>query len=193
MRHGEERSPLLIVLTPPVSERDHIRGSLRAPVILVEYGGFECPACGQAYPIVKALQQQLAATLAVVFRHFPLTTIHPHAQRAAEAAEAAGAQGKFWSMHDLLFERQEALEYESLAEYAAQIGLDLTRFARDVAAHRHLAKARADFASGVRSGVNGTPTFFVNGLRHEGPYDPASLLASIAAARKVRSASANRM
>jgi protein-disulfide isomerase len=181
------------LLTPPVSERDHIRGSAAAPVILVEYGDFECPACGQAYPIVKALEQQLAATLAVVFRHCPLSTIHPHAQRAAEAAEAAGAQGKFWPMHDLLFERQDALEDGDLARYAAELGLDLTRFARDLATHRHLAKVRADFSSGVRSGVNGTPTFFVNGLRHDGPYDPASLLASIATARNVRSAPASRI
>jgi protein-disulfide isomerase len=175
------------MLTPPVSDRDHIRGSSAAPAVLVEYGDFECPACGEAYPIVKALETQLGAMLAVVFRHFPLTTVHPHAQRAAEAAEAAGAQGKFWQMHDILFERQEALEDTNLVDYALELRLDVQRFVRDLAAHRHVAKVRADFASGVRSGVNGTPTFFINGVRHDAPYDPVSLLVSIeaAAAEKV--------
>jgi protein-disulfide isomerase len=170
------------VLTVPVNEHDHIRGSRTAPVVLLEYGDFECPACGMAYPIVKALEARLGATLAVAFRHFPLSTVHPHAQRAAEAAEAAGAQGAFWPMHDTLYENQDALEDTDLVDYAAQLGMDVPRFASDLGAHRHAAKVRADFTSGVRSGVNGTPTFFVNGVRHDGPYDAVSLLLSIQAA-----------
>jgi len=175
-------------LTPPVGERDHIRGSRAAPVVLVEYGDFECPHCGRTYLIVKALEAELGAMLAVVFRHFPLTTVHPHAQRAAEAAEAAGARGKFWEMHDCLFENQAALEDTDLVDYAATLQLEVERFADDLATHRHAGKVRADFASGVRSGVNGTPTFFINGARHDGPYDAASLLLAIqaAAAEKVR-------
>jgi protein-disulfide isomerase len=174
------------VLTVPVNERDHIRGSAAAPVILLEYGDFECPACGMAYPIVKALEARLGAMLAVAFRHFPLSTVHPHAERAAEAAEAAGAQGKFWPMHDTLFENQQALEDTDLVDYALQLGLDVSRFASDLGTHRHAPKVRADFTSGVRSGVNGTPTFFVNGVRHDGPYDAVSLLLSIQAAAAER-------
>jgi protein-disulfide isomerase len=131
--------------------------------------------------------------LCFAFRNFPLVNSHPHAQHAAEAAEAAGAHGRFWQMHDLLFEGQDMLEDEDLVDYAAELRLDLSRFARDLATHRHLARVRADFSSGVRSGVNGTPTFFVNGLRHDGPYDAASLLASIGAASGRRFASASRM
>lgn len=174
------------VLTVPVNEHDHIRGSASAPVVLLEYGDFECPACGMAYPIVKALEAKLGAMLAVAFRHFPLSTVHPHAQRAAEAAEAAGAQRKFWAMHDCLFEHQDALEDTDLVDYAAQLGLDVPRFASDLGSHRYAPKVRADFTSGLRSGVNGTPTFFVNGVRHDGPYDAVSLLLSIQAAAAAR-------
>jgi protein-disulfide isomerase len=145
---------------------------------MVEYADFECPHCGAAYPIVKALERDLHDVLAVVMRHFPLTTVHPHAQFAAEAAEAAGAQGRFWEMHDLLFENQDRLDPPDLAEYASMLGLDTERFAYDLATHRHAAKVRDDFMSGVRSGVSGTPTFFINGRQHVG-YDPASLLAAI--------------
>jgi protein-disulfide isomerase len=175
-------------LTVPVGKNDHVRGSRDAPVMLVEYGDFECPHCGQAYIVVKALERELGDVLAVVFRHFPLATVHPHAELAAEAAEAAGAQGKFWEMHDIMFERQEALAPEDLLAYAAELELDVERFALELDEHRHAPKVRADFISGVRSGVNGTPTFFINGIRHDGPYDAASLLASIeqAAAEKIR-------
>jgi protein-disulfide isomerase len=180
----------LSLLALPVGDRDHFRGSRAAPVVLVEYGDFECPACGQAYLEVKSLEMALGAALALVFRHFPLTTVHPHAQRAAEAAEAAGAQGRFWEMHDCLFERQDALEDEDLVEYAAELALNLTRFARDLAAHRYAARVREDFSSGVRSGVNGTPTFFINGVRHDGSYEAASLLLAIEAAQKLSRPSA---
>jgi protein-disulfide isomerase len=165
-------------LTVPVSARDHVRGSLDAPVIMVEYADFQCPYCGQAYPVVKALENDLGDMLAVVFRHFPLATVHPHAQLAAEAAEAAGAQRRFWEMHDTLFEHQSRLAPDDLVAYASMLHLDEARFAQDLAEHRHAGKVREDFLSGVRSGVSGTPTFFINGLMHVG-FDPASLLAAI--------------
>jgi protein-disulfide isomerase len=166
-------------LTVPVNQRDHLRGSPDAPVVMVEYGDFECPHCAAAYPVVRKLERELPDTLAVVFRHFPLINVHAHAELAAEAAEAAGAQGKFWPMHDLLFEHQDALESKDLLKYAAAIGLDVKRFGRELADHTYLPKVRADMQSGLQSGVAGTPTFFINGVRHPGGYDEASLLASI--------------
>src|SRR6476620_2997813 len=149
-------------LIVPINERDHLRGSPDAPVVLVEYGDFECPYCGAAYGVVKKLEEDLPATLAVVFRHFPLATVHPHAQLAAEAAEAAGAQRRFWDMHDTLFEHQSQLAPDDLVAYASMLHLDAARFVQDVAAHRHAGKVREDFLSGVRSGISGTPTFFIN-------------------------------
>jgi protein-disulfide isomerase len=172
-------------LTVPVSARDHVRGSIDAPVIMVEYADFECPYCAEAYPIVKALENDLGDLLAVAFRHFPLATVHSHAQLAAEAAEAAGAQQRFWDMHDTLFEHQSRLEPEALLGYASMLLLERTRFAQDLAEHRHAAKVREDFMGGVRSGVSGTPTFFINGLMHTG-FDPASLLAAIRHAASIR-------
>jgi len=163
----------------PVSERDHIKGSRQALVTLVEYGDFECPYCGQAYLVVHGLEELLGDLLRVVFRHFPLTTVHPHAMRAAEAAEAAGAQGQFWEMHDQLFEHQQALEDEDLHDYAEELGLDMVRFGRDMTEHRHAGRVREDMLSGVRSGVNGTPTYFINGLRNDGSYDMESMAAAI--------------
>jgi protein-disulfide isomerase len=160
-------------------ERDHVRGPLASPVTLVEYGDYECPFCGQAYFVVKDLEQRVGNLMRFVFRNFPLTTVHPHAERAAEAAEAAGAQGKFWEMHDILFENQQALEDEDLVEYAALVGLDIPRFVREIREGRYLNRMREDFLSGARSGVNGTPTFFINGLRHDGPWDLAILMAAI--------------
>ena len=160
-------------------ERDHVRGPLASPVTLVEYGDYECQYCGQAYYVVKDLGQRVGSPMRFVFRNFPLTTIHPHAERAAEAAEAAGAQGKFWEMHDLLFENQQSLEDRDLMEYAAKVGLDIPRFVREMREGRYLNRIREDFLSGARSGVNGTPTFFINGLRHDGPRDLATLMAAI--------------
>jgi protein-disulfide isomerase len=174
-------------LAVPVSEeRNHIRGPRSAPVTLVEYGDYECPYCGKAYYVLKELEQRAGNLLRFVFRNFPLTTVHPHAERAAEAAEAAGAQDKFWEMHDLLFENQRALEDEDLMGYAAQAGLDITRFIRDMREVRHLNRMREDFLSGARSGVNGTPTFFINGFRHDGPWDLASLMIAIEEAAEER-------
>src|SRR3989442_13995744 len=118
--------------TFPVADRDHIQGPIDAPIALVEYGDYECPYCGEAYPIVKAIQEQLGERLCFVFRNFPLSNMHPYAEHAAEAAEAAGAQGKFWEMHDLLFENQDALHDEALAQYAQSLGLDAGRLLGEV-------------------------------------------------------------
>jgi protein-disulfide isomerase len=157
-------------LTPPVGADDHSSGPDDAPVTLVEYGDFECPSCLMAYPIVKSIQRRLRKRLRFVFRPFPLTQSHPHAAHAAEAAEAAAAQGKFWEMHDALFEHQDRLEDVDLVGYAAAIGLDAGRVARELADGTHEARVRSSFRNGVRSGVNGTPTFFINGERHDGPW-----------------------
>jgi protein-disulfide isomerase len=168
-------------LTVPVSERDHVQGSLDAPVILVEYGDYECPHCGAAYLVVKELQRQFSDDLAFGFRNFPLATVHPHAVRAAEAAEAAAVQDRFWPMHGRLFEHQDALDDQSLVEHAASLGLDLGQFVDDLVQRRHLDRIRDDLASGARSGVNGTPTFFINGFRHNGGYDLRTLAAALTA------------
>jgi len=167
------------MLTPPVSARDHIQGPADAAIVLVEYGDYECPYCGAAYPVVKELQHRMKNKLALVFRNFPLANAHPHAEFAAEAAEAAAAQGKFWEMHDMLYENQEALDPENLVEYATALGLDIPRFTREMDEHVYASRVKEDFRSGVRSGVNGTPTFFINGERYNGPYDVRSMLAAI--------------
>jgi protein-disulfide isomerase len=167
-------------LTLPVSEdRDHIQGPADAPATLLEYGDYECPFCGAAYPIVKEVQSRLGDQLRFVFRNFPITTSHPHAELAAEAAEAADAQGKFWEMHDLLYENQQQLEEADLHRYAEQLGLDVDRFDDELTRHAHAERVREDFMSGVRSGVNGTPTFYVNGVRHDGDYQLETLLAAL--------------
>jgi protein-disulfide isomerase len=175
-------------LTPSVTERDHIAGPGDAPVTLVEYGDYECPYCGMAYPIVKAAQHKLGDQLRFVFRNFPLREIHPHAQHAAEAAESAGAQGQFWAMHDTLFEHQHALEDEDLVRYAEATAVDPTRLAEDLANGTYEKHVRDDFRSGVRSGVNGTPTFFINGERYNGPWaDQIRFIRALADAALVRS------
>ncbi len=166
-------------LTLPVGERDHVRGPASAPVTLVEYGDYECPHCGRAYPIVKQIQEAMGRRLRFVFRNFPLRESHAHAQSAAEAAEAAGAQGMFWEMHDRLFERQFALDDVSLREYALELGLDVERFRRELERRVYEPRVREDFRSGVISGVNGTPTFFVNGERYDDEWDAATLLAAL--------------
>ena len=170
-------------LTMPVTEdRDHIQGPADAPVTLLEYGDYECPYCGAAYPIVKEVQARIGERLRFVFRNFPITTSHPHAERAAEAAEAAAAQGSFWRMHDVLYENQKRLGDEDLRTYAQQVGLDLDVFDRELAEHVHAARVQEDFMSGVRSGVNGTPTFYVNGARYDDSYDLDTLLGALEAA-----------
>jgi NhaA family Na+:H+ antiporter len=166
-------------LTPPVGERDHTQGPRDAPVTFVEYGDYECPYCRQAHSIIREIQERLGDQFCYVFRYFPINTTHPHAQRAAEAAEAAAAQGKFWEMHDYLFERQDALDDSHLIQYATELGLDTDRFERELTEGVHTERVRQDFLNGVRSGVNGTPTFYINGMRYDGPWDVESLLAEI--------------
>ena len=171
-------------LTVPVADdRDHVQGSADAPVTLVEYGDYECPYCGAAYPIVKRIQRRLADRLRFVFRNFPITTSHPHAEAAAEAAEAAAVQGRYWEMHDRLFDNQRNLTAADVRSYAEELQLDLVRFDDELARHTHADRVREDFMSGVRSGVNGTPTFFINGTRHDGPFDYQTLLGALERAR----------
>jgi protein-disulfide isomerase len=173
-----------VTLTVPVSERDHIRGAADAPITLVEYLDFECPFCGLAYPIVRELRRRLGARLRVVVRHFPRRDQHPHAQHAAEATEAAATQGKFWELHDRLFENQQALEDQALLRYAADLGLDTERFRRELTEHLYRDRVQEDVLSGLRSGVRGTPTFFVNGVRHDGRWELDDLLTAIADATR---------
>jgi protein-disulfide isomerase len=166
-------------LVLPVGRRDHVRGPSSARVTLVEYGDFECPHCAAAYPAVEELLSRMGQDVRFVYRHFPVTTTHPHAESAAEAAEAAGAQRKFWEMHRQLFEHADRLEYDDLVGDAEAIGLDLARFERELDDRAHASRVRDDFMSGVRSGVNGTPTFFINDLRHDGGHDLVSLMLAV--------------
>jgi protein-disulfide isomerase len=168
----------------PVSERDHIRGTASAPVTLVEYGDYECPYCGLANPIVDEIRRELGDGLRFVFRNFPLSEIHPYSEHAAEIAEAAGMHHKFWDMHDMLYAHQDALDDQHLAEYLALLGVPTPEANLALAKHAYLGRVREDFMSGVRSGVNGTPTFFINGLRHDGSYERNELLAAIADAER---------
>lgn len=171
----------MATLHPPVGEHDHLAGSLRAPVVLVQYGDYECPYCGRAYPIIQLAQRTLGERLAFVFRNFPLGEVHPHAVLAAEAAEAASAQGKFWEMHDQLYEHQDALELQDLLGYAGNLGLDTNRVERELKSDAYSKKVRDDFHGGVRSGVNGTPTFFVNAIRFDGDWtDPTEFVSMLA-------------
>jgi protein-disulfide isomerase len=167
------------MLNPPVSKRDHTIGPWDAKVVMVEYSDFECPYCAAAEPVFRELRETLSDALLFAYRHFPLAEAHPHALHAAEASEAAGAQGKFWEMHNCLFEHQDALEDADLVDYAAEVGCNLDQFVNAMAENRDTARVREDFLSGVRSGVNGTPTIFINGLRYDGPRDLASMLAAI--------------
>jgi protein-disulfide isomerase len=182
-----------MLATPVSAQRDHVRGSASAAVTLVEYGDYECPYCGEAHPVVQELLAQQGEHVLFVFRNFPLSQMHPHAEHAAEAAEAAGAQRRFWEMHDLLYERQDALEDDDLLSYAAEIALgDVGRFQVELARHTHAARVREDFMGGVRSGVNGTPTFFINGRRHDGPFDLRTLTEAVTLATGAPPASTGR-
>jgi protein-disulfide isomerase len=166
-------------LTYPVPHRDHIQGPTNAPVALLEYGDFECPICGEIYPVIKAIQQELGDGLCFAYRHFPLANVHPHSESAAEAAEAAAAQDSFWSMHDLLFENQSALEDQNLAHYASMLELDVPRFMTELLAGTYRRRVREDFSFGARGGVNGTPSFFINGERYDGARGLDPLLAAL--------------
>jgi protein-disulfide isomerase len=146
---------------------------------LLEYGDYECPYCGSARHLVKLLEEALGDELCFAYRNFPLSSIHPHAQQAAEAAEAAGAQGRFWEMHDALFENQDALELDDLAFYAADIGLDANRLVAEIESGRYRPRVHADVQSGIRSGVSGTPTFLINEILYDGPVEPEAMLAAL--------------
>jgi protein-disulfide isomerase len=171
------------ILTVPITPgRDHTIGLPHAQLQLVEYGDYECPFCGMAHPIMKALIDVVGNELLFAYRHFPIATAHPHARNAAEAAEAAGAQDLFWEMHDRLYTHQHQLTDQDLVAHAAAIGADTERFVEELAAHVHAPHVREDFMSGVRSGVNGTPSVFMNGVRYDGPSDLQSMLQALEAA-----------
>jgi protein-disulfide isomerase len=171
-----------VLTVPPSPEVDHIAGRPDAPLSLVEYGDYECPFCAMAHPVAEEIVDRLGDDLLFAFRHFPLSTIHPHAAIAAEAAEAAASQDRFWEMHGLLFANHRQLEAEDLVARAEILHLDLGRFIDEIRTHAHRSKVQSDFLSGVHSGVNGTPTFFINGRRHDGPADLPSLMGSLQAA-----------
>lgn len=166
------------LLTVP-GEQDHTLGDPNASLTLLEYGDYECPYCGRAHPEVKRLLAEVGDRVLFAFRNFPLSEIHPHAKAAAAAAEAAARQGMFWEMHDMILENQKDLRNENLIAFADSLGLDLAQFARDMESPELSELIREDFMRGVRSGVNGTPTFFVNGQRHNGPNDFDSLLLAL--------------
>lgn len=173
-----------ITLAVPVSERDHSQGPATAAVALVQYGDYECPYTRQSTRVVEALQQELGDQLRFIYRNFPLVEIHPHALHAAFAAEAADAQGKFWEMHDYLFHHQHTLEDADLAMFAEAVGLDLKQYTRDMSEERGLARIEEDVEGGERSGVQGTPTFFINGALYRGSWEREALLAALQAASR---------
>jgi protein-disulfide isomerase len=168
-----------MALQPPVSTNDHIEGKEDALIELVEYGDYECPHCGRAYYIVKKMQQQLGNKLKFIFRNFPLTKIHPLATPAAVATEAADLQGKYWEIHDIIFENQESLEPGSFLEFAGQLGMNIKKFKKDLQDPALTEKVEAHFESGIRSGVNATPTFFINGIKYNDGWEGDRMMAYI--------------
>jgi protein-disulfide isomerase len=166
-------------LRQPVTATDHMRGDPGAPVTVVEYADFQCPFCAAAYPNLTAMLRERAGSVRLVFRHFPLVNVHPYAELVAETAESAGEHGRFWEMHDWLFEHQDQLDPVHLALGAEQVGLPVDDLAGEVNSHARLDRIQRDFVSGVRSGVNATPAFFVNGVRHHGGYDLVHLLGAV--------------
>lgn len=165
-------------LTPPVNKDDHIQGPANAAVTVVEYGDYECPYCGEVVPWIQTIQRQMGDRMRFVFRNLPLPQ-HPYAEVAAEAAEAAAAQGKFWQMHDLLYQHQQALEPEHLAQYAQQIGLNVDEFVQALRNHAGHARIERDAQSGMESGVQGTPTFFINGSQYQGPLSEQAIAQAV--------------
>ncbi len=155
----------------PVNENDHSAGPANAKITLVEYGDYQCPYCGQAYPIVKQLQKDFGDDMRFVFRNFPLTQIHKYAEQAAEAAETAADFGKFWEMHDTIYENQSNITERDLVGYAANLGIDSNEFEQKLMSGAKIDKVKSDFMGGVESGVNGTPSFFINGVKYDGPWD----------------------
>lgn len=172
----------MTTLSPPVGEHDHAEGTPNARVTLVEYGDFQCPSCGSAFATLEQVRRAFGPNLRFVFRHFPLRSSHPFALGAAKAAEAAAAQGKFWPMYRRLFERQTRLAEADLLRHAEKLGLDLGRFEEDMSSRAVEVRIREDLASGARSGVNGTPTFFIEGERYTGPHERAALIDALARA-----------
>ncbi|QOL50284.1 DsbA family protein [Massilia litorea] len=173
-------------LTKQIDETDHVLGPADAPVTLVEYGDFQCPHCRAAHFYLKNVLATMGEDMRFVFRHMPLTQVHPMAQAAAEAAEAADAQGKFWPMHDLIYENQDLLSPALLTRLGQRLGLDMQRFTDDVVSHRFLSKVKEDFMGAVRSGAAGTPSFFINGEPYEGGFDDESLIDALRFAAQVR-------
>ncbi len=181
--HGETSAGLPTVLSRPVDpERDHIIGPVDAPLTLVEYADFECPFCAKATGVAREVREHYGDRLRYVFRHLTLPEVHPHAELAAAAAEAAAAQGRFWEMNTMLFAHADELELQDLAGYAGQLGLDVEEFLRDIDEQRHAARIREDVASAEASGARGTPTFFIGSQRHVGPWDAQSLIEALDAA-----------
>jgi protein-disulfide isomerase len=172
-------------LREPVGPADHIRGAVDASVTLVEYADFQCPFCAAAHPSLTALLRERSGTVRLVFRHFPLANVHPYAELVAETAEAAAEHGRFWEMHDWLFEHQEQLDPVHLALGAEQVGLPVDDLAGEVNSHERLARIQRDFVSGVRSGVDATPAFFINGVRHTAGYDLPNLVAAVDEAARI--------
>jgi len=168
-------------LNPPLSVEDHVEGPQGAPLELVMYGDFQCPYCAAAYPIVARVRERLADRLLFAFRHFPLRDIHPDAQLTAEASEAAAAQGAFWPMHDRIYESRGALGHDDLVAHAVSLGLDAERLGAELDSSAHAPRVQRDLSGGERSGVTGTPAFFVNGRLHEKPFDAGSLMAALGA------------
>jgi protein-disulfide isomerase len=165
----------------PVSGEDHIQGDAKAPVLLVEYGDYECPHCGHAYPIIKQVQKHFGKRLGFIFRNFPLNEMHPNAEGAAEAAEFAATKGKFWEMHDGIFENQRILGVPMLLELAEKLGMAANDLEAALEGEEFVERVKEDFLGGVRSGVNGTPTFFINGHRHDGSFEFEELVGAIEA------------
>jgi protein-disulfide isomerase len=169
----------MATLKVQVNQSDHIRGPADATVTVVEYGDYQCPHCGAAHPIVNQVQLHFRGQMRFVFRHFPLSEMHPYAEIAAESAEFAGAAGLFWDMHDALYENQSILSVPTILLLGVELGLPEAAMRNALETGQYRNKVRSDFLGGVRSGVNGTPTFFINGVRHDGPYDYASLVSGI--------------
>ena len=173
--NAQQLSQLLL----PIQADDHVQGNTEARLTLVEYGDYQCPSCGDLFVTIQQLHERLAMDVRIVYRHYPLSGMHPLAQAAAEAAEAAGAQGKFWEMHHLLFGRQHELVEKVLEAYAEELTLDMSRFREDLKERTFEARVREDFKRGVANGVYGTPGLFVNGVRHNGFFDADSILETV--------------
>jgi len=174
-------------LAVPVTDRDHGQGSVNAPVTIVEYGDYECPYCAKAYPIIKQIQRNLGDQLRFVFRNFPQNTVHEHAAVAAQAAEAAAAQGKFWEMHDLLYEHKDDLADFDPVQFALKLGLEVYKFQADLATERYARRVREDFEGGLQSHIKCTPTLFINGSRYIGEFEYGSLLRAVERASREES------